>query len=334
MKTFAQLASLLSTAMLLSIAAVFCLFALLVNFWLRPYIPQRPQKSPEMLALEGLWQAPDTLAIASDAPGTKIRYGKELISHTARYFGPEGKLTQSSNGLNCQSCHLEAGTKPFGNNYAAVAATYPKYRARSGTTESIEKRINDCFERSLNGQAIAEDSPEMQAMVAYMQWLGQNVPKGEKPKGAGIVDLPYLSRAASPEKGKALYLQKCASCHQAKGQGLKQAGAEWLYPPLWGAQSFNEGAGLYRISRLAGFLKSSMPLGASFQKPILSDEEAWDIAAYIESMPHPKMNLQKDWPNIAQKPIDHPFGPFADGFSEVQHKYGPFAPIVSSQKRP
>ncbi|MEO7530020.1 MAG: hypothetical protein ABIS69_01370, partial [Sediminibacterium sp.] len=95
--------------------------------------------------------------------GEVIRYGRSLIENTAQYLGPKGTVARISNGMNCQNCHLEAGTKPWGNNYGAVASTYPKFRQRSGRIESIEKRVNDCFERSLNGKPIDSTGKEMRA---------------------------------------------------------------------------------------------------------------------------------------------------------------------------
>jgi thiosulfate dehydrogenase len=53
----------------------------------------------------------------------------------------------------------------------------------------------------------------------------------------------------------------------------------------------------------------------------------------VNSKPRPSKDLSKDWPNISKKPIDHPFGPYADGFTEVQHKYGPFKPIIEARKK-
>lgn len=279
------------------------------------------------------WVAPDTATIPKTPEGDLIRYGRELIAHTARYLGPQGSVMQISNGMNCQNCHLEAGTKPYGNNYGSVASTYPKFRARSGTIENIYKRVNDCFERSLNGKPIDTNSREMQAIKAYIEWLGKEVPKGKEAKGSGIVDLPFLDRPADPEKGKIIYEKKCAVCHQKDGSGqMKPDGKEWLYPPLWGPKSYNHGAGLYRISRFAGYVKYNMPLGVSYPDSQLTDEEAWDVAAYVNSMPRPAKDLSKDWPDISQKPIDHPFGPFTDGFDEKQHKYGPFGPIKAKRE--
>lgn len=279
------------------------------------------------------WHKPDDSLLNKNANADIIKYGKDLILHTSLYFGPKGKIAQITNGMNCNNCHLDAGTRVWGNNYAAVAATYPKFRQRSGTIETIPKRINDCFERSLNGKAIDTNSKEMLAMVAYMQLLGSNIKKGEKPKGSGIMELPYLNRAANPDAGKLVYQNKCANCHQTNGEGLLNSeGTEYTFPPLWGKHSYNNGAGLYRLSRFAGYVKANMPLGASHNNSLLTDEEAWDVAAFVNSMPRPHKDLSKDWPNIAGKPIDHPYGPFHDGFSEEQHKYGPFKPIIDKRQ--
>ncbi|MEZ0540894.1 c-type cytochrome [Fibrella arboris] len=308
--------------------------------------PTRSQQ-PALRLLAGLLVLTGTASFMSDAAQTGpaatrqdttkastalISYGKELIAHTATYLGPKGKVAALSNGMNCQNCHLEAGTKPWGNNYRAVAANYPKFRERSGTVESVQKRVNDCIERSLNGRALDSNSREMKAIVAYILSVGGNVPKGETPTGAGIWKLAYLDRAADPGKGKLAYAQKCVACHGLTGQGVANAGKTgYTFPPLWGRHSFNQGAGLFRISRLAGYIKTNMPQGTTWENPALTDEEAWDIAAYIESMPRPARDLSRDWPNIAGKPIDHPFGPYADSFPEKQHKFGPFKPIKNWQ---
>ncbi len=282
-----------------------------------------------------LWEAPDLFLAQTDEEADLIAYGRDLIANTQDYFGEQGLVRPGSiNGLNCQNCHLEAGTKPFGNNYFAVASTYPQWRARSGSLETIPKRVNDCFERSLNGAPLDTNSREMKAIVAYMRWLGTGIPKGEKPLGAGLVQVPFLNRAADPAKGKVVYTAKCASCHGEDGQGLPMPGSARRYPPLWGDKSYNQAAGLFRMSRFARYVKANMPLGASHQNPQLTDEEAWDVAAFVNSMPRPPHPfLQVDWPDIAKKPFDHPFGPYADPFPEHQHKYGPFQPIVDFYRK-
>ncbi len=271
------------------------------------------------------WTGGGEYQVPAGAKGDLIRYGRNLVVKTAVYLGPQGSVSHISNGMNCQNCHLEAGTKPWGNNYGAVAATYPKFRERSGTKESIEKRVNDCIERSLNGHALDSNSRELRAFVAYIKWLGNDVPKGTKPKGSGIMDLPYLSRAADPQKGKFVYTNTCERCHGKNGEGqINTDHVDYTYPPLWGNNSYNIGAGLYRLSRLAGYVKNNMPNPLNYHNPQLNNEEAWDVAAFINSQPRPGRDLSKDWPRIAGKPVDHPFGPYADTFSEIRHKYGPW----------
>ncbi len=282
-----------------------------------------------------IWEAPDPLSIKQEDEAKLIEYGLDLIAHTADYLGPEGIVKPMSNGMNCQNCHLAAGSKAFGNNYSAVAATYPKFRARSGTAETIAKRINDCFQRSLNGQALDSTSHEMQAIMAYIKWLGQAVPKGKTPKGSGLFKLQMINRAANPDSGRVVYTAKCASCHGQNGEGLPMPeGNRRMYPPLWGEKSYNEAAGLYRLTSFAGYIKANMPFGATYQNPQLTDAEAFDIAAFVNSQPRPKHPfLATDFPKIDGKPFDHPFGPFADTFPETQHKFGPFQPIVDVQKK-
>jgi thiosulfate dehydrogenase len=302
--------------------------------WVKPSTDVTQQQGLYTIKkISNVWVAPDTATIPKDEQGNLIRYGRALIANTSEYLGPNGKVAPMSNGMNCQNCHLDAGTKPFGNNYSAVASTYPKFRARSGSSESIEKRVNDCFERSLNGKALDSMSHEMRAIVSYITWLGKDVEKGKLPAGSGLVKVAFLDRAASPDNGRIVYEQKCVSCHGNNGEGKTNPdNKNWLYPPLWGKDSYNHGAGLFRLSMFAGYVKANMPQGASYEAPQLTDEEAWDVAAYVNSMHRPSKDLSTDWPDITRKPIDHPFGPFADSFTEEQHKLGPFKPIKENQE--
>lgn len=158
-----------------------------------------------------------------------------MIARTAHYLGPDGSVAHLTNGMNYQNYHLQAGTQGFANNYLAVASTYPRIRARSGTVVSIEQRVADCMERSLNGRAVPDSSREMRAIVAYIKWLGQAIPKGKKVYGTSFVKLPYLDRAADPVIGKAVFSAKCQSCHGPAGQGQQLADSSgYQYPPLWG----------------------------------------------------------------------------------------------------
>lgn len=275
---------------------------------------------------------PDINDLSGSEEDNLIRYGKELIINTSKYLGPHGLIAQITNGLECGNCHMEGGTKLFTNNFLAVASTYPKYRERSGRKESVEFRVNECLQRSLNGSPIDSLSKEMEAMVAYIKWTGRNVTKNIKTDEVKSKEVPFLPVAAEPAKGAIIYQAKCKLCHGDNGEGkILKDSFRYLYPPLWGPNSYAVSAGMYRITRLVSFVKYNMPLGATYDKPQLNDEEAWHVAAYINSQPHPDKMFASDWPVLSSKPVDYPFGPYADSFSAKQHKYGPFAEIQKAK---
>jgi thiosulfate dehydrogenase len=169
-------------------------------------------------------------------------------------------------------------------------------------------RINGCFMRSMNGKAIPVDSPEMQGMLAYMKWLAQGVQPGQKVQVPidGPLDHELIP---NPERGKALYAVQCASCHGEEGQGLKDERGNIVFPPLWGDESFNIGAGMARTFKAAVFIKYNMPMsvashGGWGQGGVLNDQDAVDIAEYFTHMPRPDFaGKVNDWPN-GKKPKD------------------------------
>ena len=169
-------------------------------------------------------------------------------------------------------------------------------------------------------------------MLAYMKWIGQGVKKGEKLYGRSTEKLAFMTRPADPDKGRAIFVTKCQVCHGKDGEGvLAPDKTEYTYPPLWGKHSYNDGAGMFMISKLAGYVKNNMPFGATYQNPQLTDEQAWDVAAFINSQPRPHRDQHADWKDLKMKPVDFPFGPYADTFNERQHKYGPYQPIKHKQ---
>lgn len=262
--------------------------------------------------------------------GELIWYGYQLIKNTSYYLGAHGKVAQMANGLNCQNCHLEGGTKPFGNNFGKVLATYPLYRARNNAVQNIQDRINDCMVRSLNGKPLSASSKEMKAIEAYINWLGKDVPKGKAYAGTKIKALPLLERPANPVTGRVVYQAKCQICHGMDGSGQKNIDhTGYTYPPLWGPESYNDGAGMFRLKSIAAFVYSNMPFGTDYKHPSLTKEEAWDVGAFVNSQPRPHLDQSKDWLQLSKKPVDYPTGPYIpeDSFPETQHKYGPFQPI-------
>jgi len=322
----------LRSSWFLSYLCIIILLVIIIKFLSQPAPTEKPVVNNDSANKE--WHAPDMNLVPESPEGDMIRYGRDLIVNTAKYFGPKGIVASITNGMNCQNCHLEAGTKAFGNSFAIVASTYPKFRDRSGRIESIEFRINDCMLRSLNGKGIDSLSKEMRSMIVYLKWLGKDVKHNERPTGSGIIEIPFMDRAADPQKGKIIFENKCQRCHGLNGNGLMNADSiEYKYPPLWGENSYNVSAGLYRISRLASFIKYNMPFDEAQQSPQLDNEEAWDVAAFISSQQRPEKKFPKDWPDIKKKAIDIPFGPYADKFSEQQHKYGPFIPIKEAKEK-
>src|SRR5258706_52338 len=159
---------------------------------------------------EHLWTAPDTTSIPQGEEGKMIAYGRTLVIHTSKYFGPNGSLAKITNGMNCQNCHLDAGTRPYGNNLAVVSTIYPKISPRSGNMITIADKVNECLSRSMNGAPIDTAGKEIQAHLSYLKWLVRHVKKGEKLSGtAGIKAPEFISRAAEPDKGKLVYEQVC-----------------------------------------------------------------------------------------------------------------------------
>nr|WP_231739165.1 c-type cytochrome [Novosphingobium sp. FSW06-99] len=175
----------------------------------------------------------------------------------------------------------------------------------------------------------------MTAIVAYLKFLSTGQPVGRLTEGSGPGLMPELARAADPVRGQQVYAGQCAVCHGVHGEGQGGSGQGYVAPPLWGPDSFNDGAGMARLTNAANFIHNNMPNGTTWADPALSVTDAWDVAAYIETQPRPhKADLDRDFPNRREKPVDTPYGPYADGFPASQHKFGPFAPIRAGVVRP
>jgi thiosulfate dehydrogenase len=288
-----------------------------------------------------IWTVPEVGALPHDAHGLLVREGRDLTTATYAYIGPNVADTSkryAGNNLACANCHLEAGTKKFGLPLFGLYGDFPQYSARSGGEISIEDRINSCMTRSMNGRPLPADAPEMQAMVAYIKFLSSGVAPDQQLPGMGTGHMPELRRGADPQRGRPIYVRSCAACHNSDGSGVPynvgNSDLGYVDPPLWGSDTFNDGAGIARIITFANFVHFNMPHGTDYVNPQLSGDDAWDVAAYVLSQPRPKLaGVAHDFPNLLLKPVDTPYGPYADHFSEQQHKYGPFAPIRAAIER-
>jgi len=288
-----------------------------------------------------LWRDGPLLMTVSNTKSAAIvteAYGRRLIMQTSQLLGPDvgdPKMRYSGSRLNCASCHLGVGTEPGTLTLLLVTEHYPRFSARQGVKTDIEDRVNECMTRSMNGRALPRNSPEMMAMADYIRSLGNlNQTMGASMRQAHEPSaFKTPNRAAKLDAGKKVFAEKCAECHRDNGQGLRASTDPkrgYVFPPLWGPDSFNDGAGMHRVLTAARFIKARMPIG----KPDLTDDQSFDVAAYINSEPRPEMpSLEQDYPDRKTKPVDNGYGPFADSFPLKQHQYGPFAPIEAFYKQ-
>lgn len=238
---------------------------------------------------------PDFQDIPNNQHGESIKRGKHYLENT---FETLPKFVGAK--MNCTHCHLNSGTTQFAGPWVGVAARFPQYRSRSAKVDTLADRVNDCFERSLNGKRLPENGEPMTDIISYMTWLSKGYQIGGDIEGSGMPKL-VLDQTPDLAKGKIVYQTKCANCHQQEGQGLFADNGKVIYPPLWGSKSFNVGAGMARLHTAAGFVKKNMPLG---QGNSLTDEDAWNVAAYFATQPRPDFKKKlKDWVK-GDKPID------------------------------
>jgi len=270
---------------------------------------------------------------------SKVKKGYYLIAETPKYMGPaahNSKDRYSGNNLACANCHLKAGAQAGSGSWVGVIERFPQFRGRENQIGTIQERINGCMERSMNGKKLPLDSDKMESIVAYMDWLSEGIPEYKKKEFKGYPKIMIPAVAVNMEKGKQVFVKECVVCHGTNGQGLKKPdNIGYTYPPLWGPDSYNDGAGMTRVITAAQFIKSNMPyLQATWDNPKLTDEEAFHVAGYINSFSRPKKaNKKKDFPDKKLKPVSTPYGPWEDDFSEEQHKYGPFPPMITFYKK-
>ena len=204
------------------------------------------------------------------------------------------------NGLRCASCHLDGGLKRDAMPWIGSYARFPQYRRRSGKVDLIEDRINDCFERSMNGARLNPSGRDMRDIVSYLAFLSSGVPVGAEMEGQGFPRLTPLKGDA--DRGMAVFVSTCTRCHGATGQGTA------LAPPLWGNRSYNVGAGMARINTAASFIHGLMPIDRAQQ---LTPQQAFDVATYINTRPRPDFPRKvNDWPRGGKPPdADYHFLP-------------------------
>lgn len=235
-------------------------------------LPKTPAQAPA-------FTPPPEDSIPDNEFGQMVRLGRDLFVNTQQL---KGKYV--GNGLNCVNCHLNAGRLADSAPLWAAYPMYPAYRKKNDKVNTMEERIQGCFRYSMNGKPPPAGSKELTAMVTYHYWLATGAPVGKALAGRGYPKLKKAAKEPDIERGRKVYEANCAVCHGAGGQGTSVAG-KYVFPPLWGEHSFNWGAGMHRINTAAAFIKANMPFG----KPnSLSDQEAWDVAAFVNSHERPQ----------------------------------------------
>lgn len=227
------------------------------------------------------FRVPEEREIADPVVLASVQRGRALMRNTR-----DSLPAHVGNQLQCVSCHAADGTQKNGMPFVGVYARFPQYRSRVGTTQIIEDRINDCFKRSMNGRPLVPESRDMRDIVAYMAFLSLGYPVGADVEGQGFPRIDPLPTDTT--RGAALFAAKCVRCHGVNGEGGPVA------PPVWGPNSFNIGAGMARLRTAAGFIKQLMPQDLP---GTLSNQEAYDLAAWVTSRPRPDFKgKERDWP--------------------------------------
>ena len=255
---------------------------------------QSPDKLPEPDATDGgaesparrageetgpqAFTPPSADAIPQNEFGDMVRLGRDIFVDT------QGKASRFvGNGLNCVNCHLDEGRKANSAPLWAAYVKYPAYRDKNKKVNSYEDRLAGCFTFSMNGKAPPYDSTEMIALVTYSYWLAKGAPTGAELRGRGYPKLEEPPASADSQRGARVFAAQCAICHGAQGQGTRVEG-RFVFPPLWGRDSYNAGAGMNRVETAAAFIKANMPLGKG---GTLSLQEAWDVAKFMNSHERP-----------------------------------------------
>ena len=212
--------------------------------------------------------------------GDVIRQGRDIFTDT-----PTHAKAYVGNGLSCSNCHLDAGRQANSAPLWGAYGMYPQYRKKNGKVNTFGERLQGCFRFSMNGKAPPLDSAEMVALETYAWWMATGAPVGKKLPGAGYPKAGFKPpQPPDYARGEAVFRKNCALCHGDDGQGQQVAGRN-VFPPLWGPQSFNWGAGMHQLDNAAAFIKANMPFSRG---NTLSDQDAWDVAMYMDAHERPQ----------------------------------------------
>ncbi len=248
-----------------------------------PQQPQAPDAARTETATGAKGQrafAPADIPIPDDGFGKVVRLGRDIFNDPVRYAS-----RYVGNDLRCTSCHLDEGRRVGSAPMWAAYVSYPAYRAKNKHVNTFAERLQGCFNYSMNGKAPPLGDPVLIALESYSYWMARGAPLDPNIAGRGYIKLPKPTLTPDRARGGAVYEAKCALCHGKSGEGRSANDGSPGFPALWGAGSYNWGAGMVNVTNAAGFIKSNMPfsLGNS-----LTDQEAWDVALFVDSHERPQ----------------------------------------------
>ena len=273
-----------------AVIAISALAALAYESGFLPSLPQRHETVAETES-SGIFQPPGDDQIPDGPFGDAVRRGQAIFRNTST-----NATDHVGNGLACANCHLGEGREAYSAPMWAAWGRYPQYRSKNKQINTMEDRVRGCFQYSMNAQhsASGEAPPRgddiYKDLQSYFYWLATGAPTNVAMEGTGFGKVAETENGYSHERGREVFAENCAVCHGGDGQGQTDINGRYVFPPLWGANSYNWGAGMARIDTAAAFIKNNMPLS---QPGSLSDQQAWDVAAYIDSFERPKDPRQK-----------------------------------------
>jgi len=244
-----------------------------------PAVSKSSSKPASATTVLAAFAPPPESSIPNDDFGKEVALGRQIFLEPDKYAS-----AYVGNHLSCENCHLDAGRLANAGPMWGAYPMYPAYRSKNHHVNTFAERLQGCFRFSMNGKAPPLGDPVLVALESYAYWMSQGARVDVSLPGRGYPQLAKPAQTPDYARGEKVYQHDCALCHGANGEG-QQVADRVVFPSLWGAASFNWGAGMHEVDKAAGFIKANMPLGRG---DTLSDQDAWDVAYFMNAHERPQ----------------------------------------------